>query len=209
MNLLHINSSAREHSISRAVTAQFVDAWKRTYPQGKVTERDLAKTVLPHITDAWSTAMYTPSDKRSLAQHKELGLSDKLIGELKEADIILIGSPMYNFNISAPLKAWIDMVVRTGETVDMSQRPPIGLLRGKKTVVITSRGGGYAQGTPTAAFDFQEPYLRHVLGLVGLRDLTFIHVDRQSHGEEIARQVRAEAVNRIESLVTDLTLAAA
>ncbi|HEY3645941.1 MAG TPA: NAD(P)H-dependent oxidoreductase, partial [Gammaproteobacteria bacterium] len=142
-------------------------------------------------------------------QHMELGLSDKLISELKEADVILIGSPMYNFTISAPLKGWIDMVVRTGETVDFSQRPPLGLLHGKKVIVITSRGGSYAPGTLTAALDFQEPYLRHILSLMGLRDITFIHVDRQSHGDEIAHQSRVAAAEKIEALVEGLTLAAA
>jgi len=209
MKLLHIDSSARKHSISRAVSAGFVEVWKRAYPHGEVIERDLSTGLVPHITDEWVGAMYTPADKRSSAHHTELGLSDKLIRELKEADVILIGSPMYNFMISAPLKAWIDMVVRTGETVDFSQRPPVGLLRGKKVIVVTSRGGSYAPGTPTASFDFQEPYLRHILNLMGLHDVTFIHVDRQSYGDEIAHQARVEAAGQIEDLMEELTLAAA
>ena len=209
MKLLHIDSSFRKHSVSRAVTAGFIEVWKRAYPHGAVIERDLAKQVVPHITDEFVGAMYTPADQRSPMQHMELGLSDQLIKELKEADVILIGSPMYNFSISAPLKAWIDMVVRAGETVDFSQRPPKGLLHGKKVIVVTSRGGRYAPGTPTAPFDFQEPYLRHILTLMGLRDITFIHVDRQSQGEEIAHQSRLEATAQIETLVEDLTLAAA
>lgn len=209
MKLLHIDSSARKHSTSRAVSTGFVEVWKRAYPHGEVIERDLSTGLLPYVTDEWVGAMYTPADQRSPAQHMELGLSDKLIGELKDADVILIGSPMYNFMISAPLKAWIDMVVRTGETVDFSQRPPKGLLHGKKVVVVTSRGGSYAPGTPTAAFDFQEPYLRHILNLMGLHDITFIHADRQSQGEEIAHQSRLQATQRIEDLVEGLTLAAA
>jgi FMN-dependent NADH-azoreductase len=209
MKLLHIDSSARKHSLSRAVSTGFVEVWRRAYPHGEVIERDLSTGVVPHITDEWVGAMYTPADQRTPAQHMELGLSDTLIGELKEADVIVIGSPMYNFSISAPLKAWIDMVVRTGETVDFSQRPPKGLLHGKKVIVVTSRGGSYAQGTATAAFDFQEPYLRHILNLMGLHDITFVHVDRQSHGEEIAQQSRLAAAEQIEDLVEGLTLAAA
>jgi FMN-dependent NADH-azoreductase len=209
MKLLHIDSSARKHATSRAITTGFVEVWKRAYPHGELIERDLSTGLVPHITDEWVGAMYTPADMRSSAQHMELGLSDELIGELKEADVILIGSPMYNFTISAPLKAWIDMVVRTGETVDFSQRPPKGLLHGKKVIVVTSRGGSYAPGTPTAPFDFQEPYLRHILTLMGLHDITFIHVDRQSYGEDIAHQVRLEAAEQIEDLVEGLTLAAA
>lgn len=209
MKLLHIDSSFRKHSVSRAVTAGFIEVWKRTYPQGEIIERDLAKQVMPHITDEWVGAMHTPADQRSPMQHMELGLSDQLIKEVKAADVILIGSPMYNFSISAPLKAWIDMVVRTGETVDFSQRPPVGLLHGKRVVVVTSRGGRYAVGTPTAPFDFQEPYLRHILGLMGMHDVTFIHVDRQSQGEEGAHQSRLEATQQIESWVEELTPAAA
>jgi FMN-dependent NADH-azoreductase len=209
MKLLHIDSSARKHAVSRAVSAGFVEVWKRANPHGEVIERDLSTGLVPHITDEWAAAMYTPVDQRTPGQHMELGLSDQLISELREADVILIGSPMYNFMISAPLKAWIDMVVRTGETVDFSQRPPVGLLHGKKVIVVTSRGGSYAPGTPTAPFDFQEPYLRHILSLMGLRDITFIHVDRQSYGEEVAHQSRLEATQQIEDLVEGLTLAAA
>jgi FMN-dependent NADH-azoreductase len=209
MKLLHIDSSARKHSLSRSVSSGFVEVWKRAYPHGEVVERDLSTGLVPHITDEFVAAMYTPAGQRTPIQHMELGLSDKLIGELKEADMIVIGSPMYNFTISAPLKAWIDMVVRAGETVDFTHRPPLGLLHGKKVVVITSRGGGYAPGTPTAAFDFQEPYLRHILGLTGLHDITFVHVDRQSHGDEIAHQSRLAATAEIEDLIEGLTLAAA
>jgi FMN-dependent NADH-azoreductase len=209
MKLLHIDSSARKHSLSRAISSAFVEAWTRANPQGEVIERDLSTGLVPHVTDEFVSAMYTPADQRSPEQHMELGLSDKLIDELKDADVIVIGSPMYNFSISAPLKAWVDMVVRSGETVDFMQRPPKGLLHGKKTIVITSRGGSYAPGTPTAAFDFQEPYLRHILHLMGLQDVTFIHVDRQLHGDEIAHQSRQQATAQIEDLVEGLTLAAA
>ncbi len=209
MKLLHVDSSARKHSLSRAVTTGFVEVWKRAYPLGEVIERDLAKGLVPPITDEFVSAMYTPADQRTSAQHMELGLSDKLIEELKAADVIVIGSPMYNFSISAPLKGWIDMVMRAGETVDFTQRPPKGLLHGKKVVVITSRGGSYTPGTPTAGFDFQEPYLRHILSLMGLTDIMFIHVDRQSHGEEIAHQSRLAATAQIEDLIEGLTLAAA
>jgi FMN-dependent NADH-azoreductase len=209
MKLLHVDSSSRKHSVSRATTAGFIEVWKRAYPHGEVIERDLAKGAVPSVTDEFVGAMYTPADQRTPMQHMELGLSDKLIAELKEADVILIGSPMYNFSISASLKGWIDMVMRAGETVDFTQRPPVGLLHGKKVVVITSRGGSYAAGTPTAAFDFQEPYLRHILSLMGLQDITFIHVEQQNRGEEPAHQARVHATEQIEDFVESLTQLAA
>jgi FMN-dependent NADH-azoreductase len=144
----------------------------------------------------------------TLEQRATLALSDQLISELQEADVIVLGSPMYNFGISAALKAWIDLVIRQGRTVDFSVRPPVGLLLGKKFVLITARGGQYAPGTPTAAFDFQEPYLRHVLGVIGLRDVTVIHADRQLYGEETAALSRREASDRIHGVISDLSQAA-
>jgi FMN-dependent NADH-azoreductase len=209
MKLLHINSSEKKHSVSRNTTAGFVEVWQHAYPHGEVIDRDLTTGGLPGITDEFVGAMYTPADKRTEKHNIDLAVSNVLINELKEADLIVIGSPMYNFGISAPLKAWLDLVIRAGETVDFSQRPPKGLLLGKRVVVVTSRGGNYDAGTPAAAFDFQEPYLRHVLGVMGLKDLTFIHVDRQGQGEDIAQQVRIRATKQIEDFVESLTQLAA
>jgi FMN-dependent NADH-azoreductase len=103
-----------------------------------------------------------------------LSRSDQLIEELKAADTVVIGAPMYNYSISSQLKAWIDQIVRRGKTVSYGPEGPHGLLQGKKVVVVTSRGG-----SPKAAFDFQEPYLRAILGLIGLADVTFIHAEKQ------------------------------
>jgi FMN-dependent NADH-azoreductase len=110
---------------------------------------------------------------------------------LRSADTIVIGAPMYNFSISAALKAWIDQIVRIGHTWSANGSRPEGLLKGKKVVVLTSRGGAYRQGTPTAPFDFQEPYLRHVLGFIGLTDVIFIHAENQKPGELAAPALAA------------------
>jgi len=209
MKLLQVDSSARGSSVSRAMTAEFVIAWKKAHPQGQVVKRDLSALPLPHVTDQWVKARDTAPDKLTAEQRKELSLSDQLIDELIAADVIVLGSPMYNFNISAALKAWIDLIVRQGRTIDFSVRPPKGLLQGKKLVVITARGGNYAAGTPTAGFDFQEPYLRHILGAIGLTDVTFIHADRQLYGEEVAAASRQEAKQQIHALVPTLAAAAA
>jgi FMN-dependent NADH-azoreductase len=127
---------------------------------------------------------------------------------LQAADVIVLGSPMYNFGISAALKAWIDLIIRQGKTVDFSVRPPAGLVQGKKLVLITARGGQYTPGTPTAAFDFQEPYLRHVLGVIGLKDITVIHADRQLYGAEIAALSQREVVEQMDRFIGGVAQAA-
>ena len=178
MKLLHIDSSARANSISRRLTAQFIEVWKRNYPGGDVVYRDLATTVIPPVTDDWAATFAEPATLTP-EQRAYLSTSDELIAELQAADTIVIGSPMYNYSISVPLKAWLDQIVRIGRTFGISAGTPVGLLGGKKAMVITTRGGTYGPNSPTAALDFQEPYLRAILGFIGLSDLKFLHVEHQ------------------------------
>jgi FMN-dependent NADH-azoreductase len=197
MKLLRIDSSARQSSVSRQLTQKFVETWKAEHPSGEVIERDLATTHFPSITDEWVGAIYTDSIAHTPAQKESLALSDALIEELRAADTIVIGAPMYNFAISAPLKAWIDQVVRTGQTWLWTPSGPKGLLQEKKVIVLTSRGGAYKPGTPTAPYDFQEPYLRHVLGFIGLTHVTFIHAENQKPGE-LAAPALAAAIEELQ-----------
>jgi FMN-dependent NADH-azoreductase len=140
MNLLRIDSSARRNSVSRQLTARFVEAWQQEHPEGKVVERDLTTTALPHITDEWVQAIHSDPASLTPEQKQVLKLSDLLINELVQADTIVIGAPMYNFAISASLKAWIDQVVRVGKTVLFAATGAQGILKGKKVYVVTSRG---------------------------------------------------------------------
>jgi FMN-dependent NADH-azoreductase len=179
MKLLQIDSSARVGSVTRRLTAKFADEWKKAHPAGELIRRDLSTTTLPLITDDWSATRVEPS-KLSLSQRSYLSTSDDLIKEVLAADTIVIGAPMYNFAISSLLKAWIDQIVRVGKTVAYGPQGPQGLLGNRKVVVITARGGAYEKGTPREKFDFQEPYLRHVFGFVGLTDVTFIHAENQA-----------------------------
>jgi FMN-dependent NADH-azoreductase len=183
MKLLRIDSSARRNSVSRQLTSRFVETWKKETPKGEVIERDLATTHLPLITDEWTLAAYPNPASLSTSQKHVLALSNPLVEELLAADTIVMGAPMHNFAISALLKGWIDQVVRVGRTVLFNLNGPQGLLTGKKAVVITSRGGSYRASTPTAQYDQQEPYLRHILAFVGLTDATFIHAETQKTGE--------------------------
>jgi FMN-dependent NADH-azoreductase len=207
MKLLRIDSSARRNSVSRQLTARFAQAWQQEHPAGKVTERDLTTTVLPHITDEWVQAIYTNPESLT-AEHKQvLELSDALVDELVQADTIVIGAPMYNFAIPAPLKAWIDQVVRVGKTVLFAAAGPEGILKGKKVVVVTSRGGAFRPGTPTEHFDYQEPYLRHILAFIGLTDVTFIHAENQKPGAQ-AEIAKAAAIAQIQQLAGEGAISA-
>ena len=179
MKLLHIDSSARSGSVTRQLTAKFADEWRTNHPTGEVIRRDLSTTTLPLITDDWNATYIEPS-KLSHSQRNYLSTSDALIEEVLAADIIVIGAPMYNFAIPSVLKAWIDQVVRIGKTVTYGPHGPQGLLGTKKVVVITARGGSYEKSAHREKFDFQEPYLRHILGFVGLTDVTFIHAENQA-----------------------------
>jgi len=170
MKLLQIDSSARRtSSVTRQLTVKFAQEWRKSHPDGEVIQRDLSATALPLITDDWG-ATYLEDSQLTLAQRSYLSTSDQLIHELAVADTVVIGAPMYNFTIPSSLKAWIDQVVRLGKTVGYGPNGPQGLLGRKKVVVITSRGSAYRKGTAREAFDFQEPYLRHILAFIGVTD---------------------------------------
>jgi FMN-dependent NADH-azoreductase len=202
MKLLRIDSSARGNSVSRQLTGRFVEAWQQEHPQGTVIERDLTTTALPHITDEWVQAIHSDPASLTAGQKQVLQLSDALVDELVQADTIVIGAPMYNFAISASLKAWIDQVVRVGKTVLWTAAGPQGILKGKKVYVVTSRGGAFRPGTPTERFDHQEPYLRHILGFIGLTDVTFIHAENQKPGAQ-AEIAKSAAIQQIQQLAAE------
>lgn len=205
MKLLRIDSNARKNSISRQLTAEFVQSWRRQHPGGQVVERDLATTNLPLITDEWVQAVHSDPASHSTEQKLLLATSDTLIQELRQADEIVVGAPMYNFAIPAPLKAWIDQVVRVGQTVFFHESGPKGLLSGKKVYIVTSRGGAFRPGTPTERFDHQEPYLRHILAFIGLTDVTFIHAENQKPGAQ-GEVARATAVTQIQQLTANASV---
>lgn len=202
MKLLRVDSSARHNSVSRQLTSRFAEAWRKENPQGTVIERDLASTTLPQITDEWVHAIHTDPASLTAEQRQVLAISDQLVDEVLAADTIVIGAPMYNFAIPALLKAWIDQVVRVGKTVLFAGTGPQGMLKGKKVYVVTSRGGAFRPGTPTERFDYQEPYLRHILAFIGLTDVTFIHAENQKPGAQ-AELSRNAAVAQIQRLATE------
>jgi len=177
-HLLHINTSARTAgSISRQLTAEFAAHWRGTHPEGVVTYRDLATAPVPHIPEATVAAMFIPPAARTPEQRQATALQEALIAELAAADTLLLGAPMYNFNIPSVLKAWLDHVVVFGRTVGQ------GLFDGTRVVIASARGGAYGPGTPREAFDYQERYLRDIFGLIGLTDITFTHAEMRAAAE--------------------------
>ncbi len=169
--LLHIDSSVfpEEASSSRSVTAAFRKTWEEQHPEGAVIYRDLAADPVPHITaDAWSAGYATPS-QRTPEQSAAFAARVNLMEELERADAVLIGAPMYNFSIPSTLKAWLDNVLMLGRTAGEARS-----VQGTPVVVVASRGGSYAPGTPREGYEFVQNYLEAVLvGTLGL-DLDFI-----------------------------------
>lgn len=198
--ILHINSSVRNtDSISRKVTADFVAKWKAREANAVIVERDLAINPPPHLTEKTLGAFFTAPEQRSAEQNETVKLSETLVQELFDADVIVIGAPMYNFSITSGLKAWIDQVARAGVTFKYGENGPVGLLNGKKVYIFTARGGVYSQG-PAAAMDFHETYLRAVLGFIGLKDVTFIHSEGLAMGAigvEKALEQTNKAINEL------------
>ena len=189
MRLLHVDSSARRSSVSWQLTSSFVDDWKEENPTGEVVERDLAKTLFPLVTDEWVQVVDEDPSNLTGVQRWAISPSDVFITELAAADTIVIGAPMHNFTISWPLKTWFDHIVRLGKTVIYGANRPNGLLQGKTVVIIATRGRIHKHGTPGSEFDSPEPYLRRLLGFIGLTDPIFIHVENL--GNEGAMKSRA------------------
>lgn len=176
-NLLHVDSAIHtDGSASREITAAFAEQWRAANPDGGYVYRDLAANPLPYLDAPAYAAVTTPADQHTDEHRAALEISQPVIDEVRAADVILLGVPMYNFSIPATLKTWLDRIISPAFFVN--QETGEGELVGKRVVVATARGGSYLPGTPRAPYDFQEPYLRAVLGFIGLdRDLEFIHTE--------------------------------
>ena len=198
--LLIVNSSPRSNSVSSALTRQFAQDWKAKHPDGRVVERNLSHSFLPNLNEAWIGAAYTPEAKRTEVQRALLTLSDQLIAEVLAADVILLGVPMHNFSVPAVFKAWIDQIARVGETFSYTEQGVKGLIpAGKKVIAVIARGGVFAD--ENGVDDPLAAYLRQILGLLGLTDISFVHADRQGMGEDVASRSIASATHLIQTLV--------
>jgi len=207
-NLLLVSSSLFDDtSQSGQMAEEFVTRWTDAHPGTEVVRRALSADNIPHLTLATFTAAATPADKRNAAEAENAALADTLIGELEAAVVIVIAAPMYNLSIPSTLKAWIDHVARAGRTFRYTASGPEGLLTGKRVFIVTGRGGVYSGDSPAKGFDFQEPYLRAALGLLGLTDVSFIHVEGLAMGPDSAKAARARARAGIADLLPEAVAA--
>jgi FMN-dependent NADH-azoreductase len=175
--LLHLDSSPLASSISRELTREFVKTWQNVHPDGTVIYRDLAANPPEPVDTAWIYSSFTPEASRTPEQKAALALSDELIAELKRADAYVIGVAMHNFSIPSVLKLWIDQVVRSGHTFTHAENGPQGLLHGKRATILAASGGVYQAGTPASALNFIDPYLKTILGFIGVTDVKFVVAD--------------------------------
>ena len=181
LKILEVTASGRsEGSVSRMLSTDLIGALEERHGNIELTRRDLNKG-LPFVDEAWINANFTAPEERSAEQRATLAESDALVAELKAADVLVIGAPIYNFGVPAALKAWIDMVARARLTFRYTENGPKGLLEGKKAYVIIASGGVPVD----SAVDFATPYLRHALAFIGITDVEVIAAEQlNSKAEE-------------------------
>ncbi len=197
--LLAIEASPRTASVSTELAERFIEHWQSGHPGGSVMRRNISFNPVPLIDEVWIEAAYTPEEDRTEEQRAKLAFSDQLIDELMDADVLVIGTPMWNLNIPAALKAWIDQIARIDRTYRFTKNGTAGLLDPAKQVVIfTSRGATYGYGS--AMPDYQEPYLRALFRLLGICDIRFVNAEGQGSSPEIARLSREAAQEWITEL---------
>lgn len=202
-NILVVNSSiSGDASVSRTLVNHTVQRFLTVEPDSTVVHRDLSDGPVPHLTPATAAAV------RAIASTPdELGtasLSDDLIDELRAADVIVIGAPMYNWSLPTSLRAWFDHVLRPRVTFAFGENGPKGMLTGKRAIILEARGGVYSEG-PTRAIDFQELYLRQLLGFIGITDVSFVQAERIGYGPEAREAAIADAKSQIDSIVDHLS----
>jgi FMN-dependent NADH-azoreductase len=198
MKILQINSSAkREGSQSTRLADRLVRRLRDANPDATLEVRDLTAVPHPVLDETALGALFTPADKRSAEQHARVALDDALIAQVQAADVVVLGVPMYNFGVPVQLKNWIDAISRAGVTFRYTEKGPEGLLKGKKVYVALARGGLY-RNTPA---DTQVPYLRMVLGFLGMTDVHFVYAEGLNMGDEAQQKGIASALEQIDEVV--------
>ena len=206
--VLIIDSAATgEASVSRRLTGDFAERLRQGQREVSITHRDVGTAPIPHLTEATVGAIRGAEPQTEEAR-AALGLSNRLIAEIKEADLLVIGAPMYNFGMPSTLKAWFDHVLRAGVTFRYTAEGPQGLVKGKRAIVIESRAGLYSEG-PGAANDHQEGHIRTLLGFMGIEDVTFVRAERLAFGPDAAAASIEDASRTLVGLAeTEWALAA-
>jgi len=205
MTLLQINASIFSNGgQSTRLADEFVAAWRASNPGAKVIVRNLAEETVPHLDAERFGAFLAKPGERSVEQQAVVEYSDALIDELKRADVLVLGLPMYNFGVPSTLKAYIDHIARAGATFKYTEKGPVGLLTGKKAYVFATRGGLYA-GTP---LDTQTAYVRDLLRFLGIDDVEFVYAEGLAIGAERKAAALSQAQRAIERLAAPEAIAA-
>jgi FMN-dependent NADH-azoreductase len=202
--LLQINASINNgNGESSRLANQFVAAFHKSHPKATIVVRDVAAAEpVPHLNAERFGAFITKPEVRSAAQHAVVAYSDSLINELKQADVIVLGLPMYNFGVPSQLKAYFDHIARLGVTFEYTEKGPVGKLTGKKVYVFAARGGVYArdgvnEGTP---METQTNYVRDFLRFLGMSDVEFIYAEGLHMGPQSKQAALAKAEAEIARL---------
>ncbi|MBB2753269.1 UNVERIFIED_ORG: FMN-dependent NADH-azoreductase [Rhizobium aethiopicum] len=202
-SILLLTSSPRAESLSTPIAVELAEKLKNQNPGSVLVRRDLAANPLPHIDDLFTGAIRKPAEARTAEEVAAVKTSDELVNELFAADTIVISTGLINFNIYSSLKTWIDNVARAGVTFKYTESGPVGLLTGKKVYVVLTSGGVYSQG-PAAPLNHAVPYLKSVLGFLGISDIETIYVEGLAFGPEAAEK----AIDAAKSRVQEIALAA-
>jgi FMN-dependent NADH-azoreductase len=207
--VLLITSSPRgEASHSSRIARTLADQLASGDPKSTVSVRDLFKEPLPHIGEHFVSALFAPPESHTPAQSAAAALSDRLIAELLAADVIVIASAMINFGISSTLKTYIDHILRKGVTFRYTEKGPEGLVKGKKAYIVRASGGVYSEGD-SKTLNFQDPYLKLVLGFIGITDVETIHIEGIAYGPEATDKALTAAAERVATIPPHQAAAAA
>ncbi|RKR03635.1 FMN-dependent NADH-azoreductase [Maricaulis maris] len=193
-HILRVDASMRhDGSVTRQLTETLVDRLSSGDTAVRITRRDLADNPPAYIDEAWIGANFTDADARSDAQKAVLARSDALVAELQAADTLVIATPVYNFGIPAALKAWIDLIARARVTFKYTETGPVGLLTGKRAILVVASGGTRVG----SEIDFATNYMKHVLGFIGIHDVEIIAADQLGQGADEKLAAAGEAIERL------------
>lgn len=206
MKILIINASVRnERSYSRKLTRLFVENWRSKYPFDTFTYREVGTANIPHIDEPWIAGAFKKPAYKTEENQKALQLSNELVKELKEHDVYVIGTPMYNWSIPSGLKAYIDQVMRINETWKFRSGVPdgdyVGLLENKKLFILSTRGDtGYGENEKNSHTNFQTTYLKHIFGIMGVNDVILHSLDNEEFGGKVFENSKNKIFEAINSI---------
>ncbi|PST21314.1 FMN-dependent NADH-azoreductase [Rhizobium sp. JAB6] len=202
-SILLLTSSPRPDSLSTKIATELAEKIKSNNPGKTLVKRDLAADNLPHIDGPFTAAIRTPADARTPEQQELVKVSDALVDELFAADTLIIGTGLINFNIYSSLKTWIDNITRAGRTFTYTETGPKGLVTGKKAYIVLASGGVYSEG-PAAPMNHAVPYLKSILGFIGITDVETVYIEGVAFGPEAAEK----AIGAAQARASELALAA-